>query len=1250
MQSNARLTHITLAILAAFGVTHHGTANAALVSSVCLVNDVNVCENSSASVPSATILTIRGYAFDMATGDRPTQTTAAYVMLRNEDTLKTYKLPIQRIEARPDVVAGYIDGVITPDQYEMVNAGFIAQIFMSSLPPGRYSVQEVMVSMKIAGATKLPIVDANNRATFSVGTSGDSPFKLTMPDGSAVALSMGKASNSVIPATGYPALRDGAYTIEADLPGSSKSVAFSYKRPILSIPVSLPIVENFPGIAARLSPTDPLLNRALTLDSLPVVVDQIDGSSMQINGEPLTVGKALALPQQSSSAGVYALSLKDDGDTAQQQTVSLWVNLPDAPNINLISTRWNPGSVISVTKSTDSAAIKVEDLDIQAALNGGSPSTCQSLTMVRPDYLLSQTSGVNCAIQFGALPDGMKYNPYAPNALRGSVPTVGANVIDYVPGVVYTDPVTRKTSFYPAKGAAGTVSVAGTTPTPIALTFTNDKLLNQIYEKNAGQYPGKQFALVDSSQERSLGVVKVKGAYRNITTRITYPGDGNVKEVSSSITDSNVAMLYKADTPWATFPVKVESWYQKAPEFKTEQDMEFIGVPMAPSVNLDRDIISHDKAETIVRGEVGIPKGKDIIFDPAGMGTWQVFIRDEKGTAPLAAPVAVNADGTFAVNMGILSAGTRHIVAEAHMVDGSGLVSNFAVVSKSLALVTAVGETIEATLTAHSLSGKAPFAQTLGVKLKDPALLKNVKSVSWETENDDGTWTRVIRKDSTEYIGVNYTALLSDARIATFRAVLVNKFSGAVFNTEPITLQSFTVPTIHVISPNIVQVKKPVTLQVEADDGFTATYAWRIVTSGGYEDVSDASGSSFKFTPTEMKSYAVEVVARSAGAPDNSTANVAKTVSIKAVNPLAARASITGPNYVEAGKSYSYKATINDVVPTGAAKDYKILGYWMLPDGTRVDGTDLQFTPRPGDTTLSFYTYVEGYPEQTSVATQTFKTWTYVWPTSWSIKLIPTLIDVPASIKYYVEATDFDIRSLNGEPLTYTWSLPNDITRSSGSDVAGTLTVAKNGTYQVAVRVADTRGNVVDVLSDEFTILPAASVQTQASITSKYGTDFYAPDTYYIGLKLLQMPRGDSFLRNEVLINGTKVGEFTGSGNYVTFSAPGNYQVLVRTITKAGNYGEQQLSVDVAPAPQPICEIKQSATTSGTLITPVCTVPVGYIKSLTWTYAIDGVAQRATSKSFLVTKDWIANSRITDLKLTTETDLGATRTDPVTMN
>lgn len=1247
---HAVLKSVPAAILIAFG-SWHISANAELISSVCQVNGIDACQNSSATVQPSSILTIRGYVFDPQAGERPVDVKGGYVLVRNEDTLTDYKLPIQAIEARPDVVGPSITGTLKTENYEVVKAGFVAQVFMASLPAGHYSVQEVKIGLKNAGLSKLDLASAEQRATFNIAAE-NSAFRLVKSDGSAVPLAMGKASSNSIPVTGYPALRDGSYSIEATLPafGSEikKTVSFAYKRPVVTVPVSLPLVEGFPGMSARISLMNPLNNRPLDAASQPVVVEQVQGNTVSIDGAEISEGKALTMARFANATGVYQINVKDADTTEGQQSLKLWVNTPDAPSIKVVTTRWDPSNKVQITKSVEKIAIKVEDLDVQAKLVGGSPETCQALRTMKTENIMGEYLGTDCAIKFTTMPEGMKSSPYYANALRGSVTNVGDNKVEYQVGVVYTNPATKKTEFYPSKSGASNINITGVEPTPIEMTFRNDKLVDEFYTNNQAMFPDKYFSLVDPAQARQLGIMGIKSGHRGVRTRVTYPGD-ELREAFTTVLESSVPMVMKTDTPWQEQKVVVESWYEKAPEYKITKVMDFVGIPLGPVVDLKSNFISHDKADTIVNGHMGIAKGQNLVFDPATMGAWQVSVANDKTGEIIGQPVAVKSDGTFSVNLGVLNAGTRYIVAQARLINANGQAANSMVASKMRSLITASGDKIEANLIVRSMSGKAPFVQTIATNFKDPKMQANVKAVSWETLSADGTWRPVLRKGSEDALqtGINYMATVEQPGEAQFRAVLINKYSGATYTTDPIKLTAFDLPTFKVAGPSVVQVKKPVTFTIDADQGFDAEYTWRVVTAGGYENVGSTVGKTFTFTPTEAKSFALEVVGRQAGAPDNPAANVKKSIGVRAVNPLTARASITGPMQLETGKSYQFKATINDVVSSNTGKDYTLKGYWVLPDGTRVDGTDLAFTARPDDKLLSFYTYVDGYPEETAVSTFAFSTWTYNWPTNWQIRLQPLFLDVPATVKFVVETPNFKLGDLRGEPLTYTWSLPQNITQTAGNDSAGTFTISKFGNYQVALQIADTRGNVVNVTSDEFTIMPPSTVETEISLVSKYGDNIYAPGSYYLSTKTLKLPRGDSFLRHEAMINGQKVGEYTGSGNYVTFNDAGSYDVTVRTVTKSGNYGEQSLKVNVQAAPAPVCDIKLTNTTAGVLVTPICTVDAGNVKSYTWTYMLDGQEKKTTSKTFLVAKQWIASSSIGTVSLEVEGFLGGKTTQEI---
>lgn len=160
-------------------------ANAALVSSACEVNGVNICDAGTPTITPAGILTIRGYAFDLATLDRPNDPVSGYVVLRNDDTLVSYKIPITRLESRPDVFADHNTGEITTAQYPVLKSGFAAQVFAASMPAGPYTIQEVRVSMRQGIMLSLPLDRAEFRGKFIL-SDAQSPLKLIHSGGTEI--------------------------------------------------------------------------------------------------------------------------------------------------------------------------------------------------------------------------------------------------------------------------------------------------------------------------------------------------------------------------------------------------------------------------------------------------------------------------------------------------------------------------------------------------------------------------------------------------------------------------------------------------------------------------------------------------------------------------------------------------------------------------------------------------------------------------------------------------------------------------------------------------------------------------------------------------------------------------------------------------------------------------------------------------------------------------------------------------------
>jgi len=247
-KTTPQIRQIALAVLL---VCSGWAANADVISTVCEANGATVCGGTGApTIAPSGVLTIRGYAFDPATLDSPVDPANGFVVLRNEDTLQSYKIPIQRIEARPDVILSKAGGDLTPTQYLQVNIGFIAQVFAASLPPGYYTVQDAKIQMKNAGMISMASASADQKGRFIL-SNDNSPFQLVGSDGTSIPLKMTPAQGGIISATGYPALQDGNYQIKAALPGLGgdivKTVSFAYKRPILNVQNATPLVSNFPG-------------------------------------------------------------------------------------------------------------------------------------------------------------------------------------------------------------------------------------------------------------------------------------------------------------------------------------------------------------------------------------------------------------------------------------------------------------------------------------------------------------------------------------------------------------------------------------------------------------------------------------------------------------------------------------------------------------------------------------------------------------------------------------------------------------------------------------------------------------------------------------------------------------------------------------------------------------------------------------------------------------------------------------------
>jgi putative transposase len=89
----------------------------------CTINGLDACAMAGALVEPAAVFVFRGYLYDLDTGDRPSGT--GYFILRNTITYDEYRVELQGVEARPDVMADIIAerallGDVMPDHVHLL--------------------------------------------------------------------------------------------------------------------------------------------------------------------------------------------------------------------------------------------------------------------------------------------------------------------------------------------------------------------------------------------------------------------------------------------------------------------------------------------------------------------------------------------------------------------------------------------------------------------------------------------------------------------------------------------------------------------------------------------------------------------------------------------------------------------------------------------------------------------------------------------------------------------------------------------------------------------------------------------------------------------------------------------------------------------------------------------------------------------------------------------------------------------------
>jgi large repetitive protein len=235
------------------------------------------------------------------------------------------------------------------------------------------------------------------------------------------------------------------------------------------------------------------------------------------------------------------------------------------------------------------------------------------------------------------------------------------------------------------------------------------------------------------------------------------------------------------------------------------------------------------------------------------------------------------------------------------------------------------------------------------------------------------------------------------------------------------------------------------------------------------------TGMNMDVTPTDTTSLLYTVQAKMSAAPDTDrSAWVRSNVYVRVVPPKAPTGLVNAPSYMEynlvSAQTYPIIAKLN--LAMGLDQEmYPIRGEWHLPDGSVVEGTELDYSPTAQDAEkhqalLEYVAWIEGFKEQTQATLRrSVVVGTYAWPEfQVDVKTNPAV--APALVTLNVAPKTGSLSSL--EKPTYTWRLPASAQIVREQDQGRVLQVnfPEVGSFEVGVTITDARGSTAQAMAD----------------------------------------------------------------------------------------------------------------------------------------------------------------------------------------
>lgn len=1214
------------------GAALTGAAAAAPVAVINTING-NSVDAGAVDVGAVRTLVITGYAMDGATKDAG---TLKYLLVKNTSTGNSYQVPVIKRLAAPEAVVAAGLAKTASSFGTLMNAGFMATLDAYTLPAGPYEVTGLQ--FMAYGSTNTNTITPATKPTFSL-PSGRTVSDVVLADSSGVSIPVSlkpsglSSAPDVLNLTGYPALKSGLYQLKAKAAnkygraGQESALNIRYTRPVVKVDVSSPNAENYPGTTKGVSLQNPLDSTTLTGDLAAKATLQSDNpyvSDVQMQGASLTTNSEtdIVIPFTSGRQQVKARAAGQG-----KGTVKVWLAVPDAPDLEVGVGVWDPDVGIKLAADREVYAPVLDPVSVTASPDPSTNCASGLYGIMDGATVGTQMSTPVCAVRYRALPQGLGQETTLRANLRGALVNLDGNDIDYDTGVLYTDPSTGVTNFYKTKNRK--LSLQGIDPAEPAIDFVHvDKL----------------FALAKNSQGTNLtyagpntpGRLMMTGKYPGMTANISV-GDASPKQVTTSSTNIREFVNTSIPSIWGTQDVVIESWYNKYPQKKFTKTLTFTAIPKYPVVVVS-PTQTVSTVDAVVRGNLGVYQGatSGFAFDPAATGEWAVHLYEvsPKGEkTPIGDPASVtSSDGAFEINLGKLAPGRKSIIAVGTVQNAAGGIGQQQITSATASMIVMDGSPIDASLQVKTPSGPTPFMPSIGVAVKKVERVSDIGAVEWYSSRDGEVFDKI---DGAGNIGLRPS--LPEAGRYWYKAVVTNKYSNEPSELAPVEVQAFNLPKVKILGDTATFVGVPITLTATAD--VDSDFTWYIYKSATDANPQVVSGNTISVSPSAPGDMLIKVKAVEKGAP---TSNVASTVTastaLRAINPIVQRPMITGPGYVETGKTYDFKATMSPLFAPGLTTSLAQRGRWVLPDGSTQEANVISYTVNPGDKSLKYEVWVESMPAVRSSSEMQLRTWTYIWP-DWQVTTRVIDNRVPATLMFSAMPKDMRaLQNLGSEKPAYQWQLPPSfkIVQQYTPDSI-TVEASEPGTFQVKAVVSDSRGNTTEVASNMIEIAPAPDLVPDLTLLSgdKWGR---APQKLYARVNILSMPKNDSFGSATFKLDGKEVSSGAVSTTFIDVPTSGTHEVSAMVSSAGGKVATVSKSMDFITGDNPVCSIVSAGDGKTSLtLTAKCTVQSGFISAYKW--EVDGKTLPGSSYMVSFSKSSL-DAGVGTVRLVAATDKG----------